>query len=52
MIVVPLAVAVPWVGCVATATLVGEPVTFSGTTLLVLPCATVALVAPAVGAAT
>ncbi|CAJ0813029.1 hypothetical protein LMG18101_01762 [Ralstonia flaminis] len=50
--VVPDAVAVPWVAGVETARLVGEPVTFTGTVLLVLPCATVVLVGPAVGAAT
>ena len=53
MIDVPLAVAVPWLAAVETATLVGAPpVMFSVMGLLLLPCATVALLAFATGAAT
>ncbi len=49
----PLAVAVPWLAAVETATLVGvPPVMFSVTALLLLPWATVALLAFAVGGAT
>lgn len=49
----PLAVAVPWLAAVETATLVGvPPLMLSVMALLLLPWATVALLALAVGGAT